>query len=163
MTAAFKALSPDELMQLQAIVASSKAPPRPRLANVTGANVTGERDDDGSRRSFRRRYLRGEVDEASAAVDEVESRGGCRRGFVTWHNRTGRLQLGMELGNFPRKLSLLRDVALQPPPVSVGFVRCGPEVNPALAPRLSHGALGPAAALPASFPLSCPCSSLSRA
>ena len=64
MTAALKALSPDELMALERIVAKLEA-----SAKAEARDVDAD-DDDGSRRRFRRAHFRGEV---SAAVDEVEA------------------------------------------------------------------------------------------
>ncbi len=67
MTAALRALSPDELMALEGIVGKLEANAR------VEARAGDASDDDGSRRPFRRRaYLRGEVS-ASDAVDEVEA------------------------------------------------------------------------------------------
>jgi len=65
MTAALKALSPDELMALEGIVS--------KLESSAKAEARLDADDaEGSRRPFRRRPLRGEV-AASDAVDEVEA------------------------------------------------------------------------------------------
>ena len=74
MSAALRALSPDEMMQLQAIVAKLEARARLEAQRDAGERDGSERDvdDDGSRRSFRRKYLRGEVS-ASAEVAEVEA------------------------------------------------------------------------------------------
>jgi hypothetical protein len=74
MSAALKALSPDEMMQLQAIVAKLEASAR------LEARAHDAGDDEGSRRRFRRAHFRGEVAtsgeveavEAIAAPDEVE-------------------------------------------------------------------------------------------
>ena len=64
MSAALRALSPEELLQLEGIVGKLEADAK------SGAGLDAGRDDGSSRRSFRRRHFRGEV---SAAVDEVEA------------------------------------------------------------------------------------------
>ena len=65
MTAALRALSPDELLQLEGLVSKLEANARLEARDR-------DADDDGSRRPSRRRHLRGEV-AASDAVAEVEA------------------------------------------------------------------------------------------
>ena len=76
MTAALKALSPDEMMQLQAIVAKLEASARLEARAHDGG------DDEGSRRRFRRAHFRGEVS-AAVEVAAVEAVAGCGEGELT--------------------------------------------------------------------------------